>query len=428
MQTRDTLAVVDDTCFYTCGRKWAHEPIDCLSTLAEMAQAAGLKHIWVVVGTGVSKLANDPFIGYDATGAGDWNVTGIGQDALAYLSVRRGNQRFEDHIEIGFPEWSRWPWRGDTDPGTLLATLAYLEDALGFPVAWTPAWMSLELFKRLNANRYGWLEPLTMDLEDGSQVNNFSFSCVAKELHWPPKGQEIAIPEGATHFIRVDGNSAYNASETGLNVGEGNPTWIPPGPHVEMASSHTYDGKKPGFWAVEVFEGKSHWDGKILPRFDDRTWMTTDLIEQLRRSGHRIIVKMGWCWGTYHQTLRSFAELLWDMRVLWRGKAHKSQAHENVHESIRVLLKALHGKLARQDNAPRFPRRDIWAMVVARSVAMRVYWIEKIYREKGLIPVGIKADEFKYAVNDPHILDDMLDQDKLGGLKLVEIVEITKEA
>jgi|SRR6185437_12305137 len=416
---RQTLAVVDDTHAYTCGRKWTHGGFQDIAGLAELAKINGLTHVWVVSGTETSRLGQGAFtVNPDVVDA--WNVTAIGKDAYSYLSVRLKDETYQDHIEIGFPEWSRWPWKKSSNSAAgLLQTLIYLEELLGFPVAYTPAWCSLELFKKLNAGRWDWLEPMTLDLEKEQVAFSYADD-VARELHWPPKGREPIIPAGASHLIRIDGNSKYNASETGLRVGQGNPKWAGPGPMIDKI----YDGKKPGFWWVEVFNEPTVWDGKQLPALDSWRVMTTDLIEQSRRSGCKVIVKLGWYWPTYHQTLRSFAERLWPERVKWRELAKRGLAYESVYDSVRVMLKALHGKLARADNAPRFRRRDIWAMVVSRAVAMSIYQIEKIHQQYGIWPVRIKADEFTYAVNNPHIFDEMLSDSKLGGLKLVEVVAI----
>lgn len=419
-QFRQTLAVVDDSFLYTCGHKYAHGGFDDIADLVLLAERHGITHVWAVTGTDVSRLAQGPFVDTPDK-VGVWNVSGIGGDNFSYLSVRRTEKTHEDHIEIGFPEWSRWPWKKSSNSAAgLLQTLIFLEEILGFPVAYTPAWCSVELFKRLNAGRWDWLEPVTLDLEE----KGFSYADdIARELHWPPKGREPVIPACATHLIRVDGNSKYNAAETGLRVGQGNPTWV--------TSGALYDGKKPGIWQVRIKRKPNRlyaWNGQALPDLTTRKWMTTDMIEQVIRCDFYVEIECGWTWTKYHQTLRSFAETLWPERLKWRPLAARGGAYESVYDSVCIMLKALHGKLARPDNAPRFRRRDIWAMVVARAVAMSVYQIEHIHRVYGLWPVRIKADEFTYAVQDVHIFDNLVSRDKLGGLKLVEVKEIERNA
>jgi hypothetical protein len=95
---------------------------------------------------------------------------------------------------------------------------------------------------------------------------------------------------------------------------------------------------------------------------------------------------------------------------------------EAVYESYSAIIKAVHGRFGRKANdKAREQRRDIWALVVSRSIALMIYRIMKIYREYGILPIAIKADELTYAVSD-HQIDKMLDRDKLGGFKLVEVI------
>lgn len=433
---KSLLAVVDDKYFYTYGKRWEHAPMPDLATLAGQAQKSGLKNVWVLPGSQLSRMAHEPFdMSEEALqkGGSDWKITGIGEDVWSYISARKHSQAYDEQVEIGLTEFSRWPWEGDNSPKTLLATLITLEDVLGFPVAWTPAWCSLQYVRKMNAGRWDWLVPMTLDLEE----KGFQYKDVAMELHWPPKGVEMALPEGATHYVYLDGNSAYAAGMTGLNCGEGNPEWT-------ERPERIYNGKIPGIWKVRYggLPGQCIWDGRKLPSFSEenseqyRPWLTTDLVEQFRRSNIPVHLQAGWHWGApedkkkrYHQLLRSTAESLWDRRVAMRTLAEetKSQVYVNVHESTRVVIKAIHGKLASPNNAPQFRRKDLWMKSVCRSVAMTAYKVEKIYREFGILPDGIKADELRYPVSDPEMLSRIIDRDKLGGLKHVKTVEIERK-
>lgn len=422
MQTRPTLAVVDDSHFYANRQSYfnaiPHGFILRLTNLLDMMEQLGLTHVWIVAGTELHlRLAG-------AKMADGWIVNGIGEKAYSFLSARHEGQRHEDNIYVGFPEFSGWPWKNDDNSKTLLATLTYLEDALGLPLEWTAPHMTLEYVKKLNLHRWSWWQPLRVDLEEKTTG---VYEAVSGELNWPPAGQALEIPAGATHRIRIDINSDYAAGLTSLNIGEGDPKlWE--GQEDYIHHSHAYDGKRPGFWKVRVYEPLPEhehiWNGERLPSFADCAWMTTDMVEQLRRSHLRVIVDGGWYWEKYHQALRSTAEALWELRSAWRERAGKSAAHANVYETLRVIIKAIHGSMARPGVNKHFRRRDIWAMTVAKAVARRIYWIEKIYREFGLLPRRIKVDELEYDVSDPHLFDGMLGTEKLGGFKLVEIVEI----
>lgn len=422
MDIRSTLAVVDDHFFYYriggCIQHFGFQ--GGLHELLEEVERTIFTHVWVVPGTSISTL-----LSRDMNPLQTWILSPIYQNSreqrYSFLSARRPGARHEESIYIGFPEFSSWLWEGDSDPLILLKTVTWLEDALGLPLEWTAPHMSMQYVRKLNESRWSWLAPLTLDLE--KETPGFSYDACAIDLHWPPPGHQVAIPEGATHEIIIDGNSAFAAGMTSLNIGEGNPEWVD-GPWA-------YDGKRPGFWTVACWRGESIFDGERLPDMK-RQWMTTDLIEQLRAVDYQIEIIKGWTWldsrdgkKRYHQTLRSTAEGLWALRSKWRTIKEKSAAHANVYETLRIVLKAIQGKFGDMDNSnARFRRRDIWSAVGAKNVARMIYWIEKIYREFGLLPDGIKVDELRYYVSDPHIFDSMLGTEKLGGFKLVEVREL----
>jgi hypothetical protein len=433
MDYRKTLAVVDDTHFYSVGLKWQHAHIETLSDLLEGSEKAGITHVWIVKGCALSaRLASPdvPLIG--------WTLREMkGKRGYTYCSAIRNGKHLDDKIQVGWADGRVWPWLGCESPKTLLASIAYLETAVGVPLEWTPAHVALDVIRAKNASRWGWLTGLTTDLEKDCPVSGFRYGATCKELtDW-----KAPLGDGK-YLIDIDGNSDYGAAMTGLNCGEGNPSWAGPGPDCERDwttrddpryDGGCYNGKRPGFWCVEVFKFDSLFDGKRLPDFEDYRWMTTDMIEQLRQEGYHIIVKMGWYWKVYHQTLRSTVSDkekngLWDLRLIWRAKKGQSAAHENVYESIGSILHTVHGKLGDDDiSQRRFYRPDLWAMVVAKAISRMMYRIVKIYRTYGILPVRIHIDGLKYVVDDPHMLDALFDADKLGGFKHVKTVEITQE-
>lgn len=409
MQIRNTLAIVDDQFIYTAHKKDAHEFVT-LQELLLMAEKRNFTHLWIVAETDLSRTASV----FDGTPTG-WKCIGMekkSEKRWQYAAYRRENDRYEKSIKIGFPEWAGWPWEGDQKSSVLFATIAYIEDELGIPVEWSLAHMSLDYLRKKNEKRWWWLTPVTTELER----HGFKYDEVTGELRWPPRGSR---EQEYTDGERIDGNSAYAAGISGLRVGEGNPEWASDLLEIE----HIYDGMKPGFWHLSrCAKMDSLFDGVQLPSFEALTWATTDLVEQLRRTGYSIGIDQGWYWKKYHQTLRSTVsneqgDGLWDLRVKWRDA--KGAAKENAAETFRLTLKALHGRLGYEENHDRFKRRDIWAMVVGRSVAMMIYRIVKIYRDCQVLPVRIKIDELTYHVPSG-TFDQFLDQNKLGGFKKVE--------
>lgn len=424
LEIRETLAVVDDCWFYCVknlkGKTVKHDR-NRLSGLLEVAEMHGWTHVWVMPG-----MLQHCNVKQEIEG---WQLTQMGEDtAIEFMSAQRVGARADSKIYVGFIDYenTRWPWKNRLpDAKTLLQTVAMCENALGEPLEWTPAHMSLRVVRRLSMAHWNWWTPMTLNLEKPEYGLNYA-NDIAQELHWPARGVEPIIPAGATHLVSIDGNSDYAAGMTGLNVGEGNPEWTD--------DSNNYNGKRPGFWKVEVDAWRSRWNGHVLPSFEDRKWMTTDMIEQCRKTGMLVEIHCGWYWPDdkkskkprYHQSLRTTAEYLWAMRNNYRDLVDKGPAYQNVYDTIRAVIKAIHGKMARADTEPHFRRRDVWAKVVARAVAMRLYKIDAIYRKYGVLPVRIKADEFTYAVSDPHIFSEMLGTAKLGGFKLVEIQDISQ--
>lgn len=336
LQTRPTLAVVDDFYFYANRQSYfnaiPHTWIGSLAELLDLMEQGQFTHVWAVPGTEIAKLAGD--------GCGDgWIIKRIGEKAASFLSIRREGQRHEDARYVAFPEWSGWPWRDDNNAKTLLATITYLEDALGMPLEWSAAHMSLQYVRKINLSRWDWWAPLTTNLEAGT--SHFSYEKVARELNWvsPP-------PPDARYKVKIDCNSAYAAAMIGLQIGESNPQWS-----FGPTTAYDYDGKRPGFWYIRIVKNETYWNDAHLPGFDKHLWATTDMIEQFRRVGMVLEIEAGWFWKRYHTSLRSTAEGLWNLRTLWRERARKSAAHENCYETIRVILKAVQGAMARK-NAP----------------------------------------------------------------------------
>lgn len=416
METRSTLAVMDDSYFYTMGRKIpvSHQAAD-LADLFAMCQAQHFTHVWVVAGTKLSERCSCYQEGMKVP---EWRNTLImpGKNHAAYCSTIRDGQRAEQRLQVAFAAYIPWPWTGKDNPRTLLATLLLLEDALHLPLEWTAAHMALDVVKAKNVSRWDWFQALKMDLEG---EHEFKYAESHHEIHHPGE----LLP--GNFLIKLDGNSDYGAAMTGLRVGEGNPAW--------SSNAAIYDGKKPGFWRISADKLTSIFDGGQLPDFSSQRWMTTDMVEQLRKVGYSVQIEAGYFWEKYHQSLRSTVSNkdgtgLWDLRILWRGLQSKSEAHENVYESISAILHTVHGKLGDSDiTQKRFFRRDIYALVVAMAVARKVYRIQRIKDMLGLLPSRVHIDACWYACESSDALDSIVDSEKLGGWKKVYVLPITEE-
>lgn len=412
IDTRSSLAVVDDDYFYTVGKRYAHGQISTLADLVKACGAAGITHPWVLSGSRLSAFCSD------VKDKPLYTLEGNGK--IAYTSVVPDGGDLQDAIKIAFPQWGAWPWLGKDNVKTLLATVAMTEKTLGIPLEWSSGHMALDYVKYRNAARWSWLAPLTIDLTQATP-DGFRYGWTYSEKPWHC---DAGYLEGK-YLVGLDRNSAYGAGMTGLNVGEGNPTWTD-------KAALAYDGKRPGFWHVAKIDmGKSIFDGLRLPGYEGYHWLTTDMIEQLRRVGYGIVLDRGWFWEIYHQTLRSVVSAkdekgLWDLRLKWRELEAKSDAHGNVYETISAILHAVHGKIGDDDlSQKKFYRPDILAEVIARSNAMMVYYILKFFNQFALKPVKITVDELWYCVDDPAPLVALADASKLGGVKHTGTVALT---
>src|SRR5690348_14773917 len=175
MEKRDTLAVVDDRCFYnllaqTDSVEYEDSNFTELTLASLLTQAERLKytHVWVVPGTELSRKLSA------VCDVERWELSSISKKGrYSFLSARRPGQRHEENIYVGFPEFSGWPWSGDDDPKVLLKTIIWLENALGLPLQWTAPHMSLAYVRKMNESRWSWLAPLTLDLE--KETPGFSY-------------------------------------------------------------------------------------------------------------------------------------------------------------------------------------------------------------------------------------------------------------
>lgn len=409
-------------------------PIDSIPTnlgeLAELALAANLTYIWVLPGSQVSQHVNQVFIQHVDE---EWDTfaSTSRMDEKRPMFARIWRKKTSGHagrtIYVGFPEHSSWPWKCP-DTITLLATVTYLEQAVGMPMVWSPGYMALALLKALNLEkRASWLKPLTTDLRTlpTNTGKTLPIARTARDLTW--KRQLTAKEKRQKYLHKFDKNSMYLASATGLLVGEGDP---------EHVDGDAFDERLPGFWHVKTEQGGSPYDSINLPSPARLEWLTTAMVSCARKLGYRMDILEGYQWreeGRYHRTLETWAKMLWDVRQSLKqpSETYKHDlARKNAYATIGVMAHVAIGKLADEDTTGGLYRPDIWALVVGRACANIFHNLET-YRLRGYTPVLIYTDALWFVSNDPNpetAIPGLLDKhDKLGGYKLVYTLPMSKD-
>jgi hypothetical protein len=273
-------------------------PIVNLGDLARLALDANVSFVWVLPGTHLSQAADRNFI----VGVGEeWDVFASysrmeeNRPMFARIWRKKTPGRAGRTIYIGFPEWGTWPWTCP-DVVTLLATVSYIESALGLPVLWSPGRMALDLLKALNLEkRASWLSPLSTDLRtlptnDGKTLP--IMKC-ARDLTWK---RQLTPREKKMKWVhKYDKNSMYLAAATGLLVGESDPL------HVE---GDAFDERLPGIWRIRAERGDSVYDSVKLPSPTRMEWLTTAMVTCAMKMGYQVEVLEGYQWnkqGLYHR-------------------------------------------------------------------------------------------------------------------------------
>jgi hypothetical protein len=434
------VAVLDDEQFTTAKmeRTALTSPIIHLADLARQALTANVTTIWVLPGSQLSQRVDRSFI----TSAGEeWDAfasySRLDENRPMFARIWRKNTsgRAGRTLYVGFPEWGTWPWKCP-DVVTLLATITYIESAIGLPVLWSPGHMALDLLKALNVEkRASWLSPLPTDLRTlpTSDGRTLPIMKCARDLTWK---RPLTPREKKMKWIhKYDKNSMYLASATGLLVGEGNPEYV---------TGEAFDDRLPGIWRITANRGDSPYDGMKLPTPARTEWMTTAMVACAKALGYEVQVHEGYQWhehGKYHRTLESWANMLWAARQSLKTTSPSfdptfkhPQGRENAYDTIGAIAHVGVGKLADDSTSGGLYRPDLWALTVGRACANIFYNVDSLRKKTGLTPVLIYTDALWFISNDPNpetAISGIVDTtgSKLGGYKVVykHPLALTKE-
>jgi hypothetical protein len=440
MQEKPGLAdskngVITDSHLYRyIGGKILKTPCDgnALRNVSDILQIAlnyNLRTVWVMAGTDLSKKAT----GYFVQTSDEWQFKGSPQ-------MTKGTKKHNPHCKFvaGYREGQRtayagflehntdWKLHRTVDPIVALATLSYIEDALGIAVLYSAGKCGVYLMSKVNnKKRVDWIEKI--DIRKITPLRE-KLVCVG-DIDW----KKHLTEEHTGFLVSFDKNMAYPASCTSVLLGTGEPVY---------EKSPQFDQKKikPGIWHCKI-SGTSQFDGITLPHpTDGKTegWFYTYSVKLLLEVGYQVEITEAWIWNEYHTILRPYAEKLFQGReVLDDNLAPDTTRYKN-EEARKIAASDIKFIAVKSLGWTRMVKdlneteeefdwyiRPDWDDLVIDNARYQMFWRIRKCIEKGYYPIGVHADCLYFAspTSDheqalPALDKPMMERrKKLGGYK-----------
>lgn len=369
------------------------------SGLLEHLWQAELTEAWVMPGTTLSRAATCAWFEQISS---SWIVLphpNVRQPTrpdcvLLWPKDRSAGRR----LVLIFPEHAGWGW-ALADTRSLLATVTYLEQALGRPISDSPALVAHHLLTELTRDHPpSHLRPAPVDLhtlqaEHGATV---PLKESARDLAWM---RPLTLAEQRQRYLhKFTHLSGQLEGCLSVRLGAGAPEYSPTG--------RAYDGIRPGIWRVHVERAGSVFDGKGLPGCLDGEWMSTPQVRCCQDIGYRVQVREGWYWQEAHDLLKRWGTTLWQA-------ASRLHVHTQVYRHALGRANALHtitrlaefgvSILAQEQTAGGWSRPDWWVQVVGLGRALLFAQLVSLVR-KGTMPVLVERDAFWVISDEAHPL------------------------
>jgi hypothetical protein len=318
-------------------------------------------------------------------------------------------------LSLTFPEFGRWGWLLP-DAMTLLATVTYLEHALGMPVSCSPQQLALDVLKGLTLDKHpAWTRPPSIDLHslptsDGQTVPILESG---QPVVWM---RPLTIEEWRLRYLhKYELDTLDLEACTVVQLGTGDPLY--------SVNGRAYDGILPGIWRVKAETAGSVFDGKRLPSCIHGEWMSTPEVKCCTDIAYRVQVLEGYYWPEAHRTLESWATTLGRARQRLQAASttfRHMQARTNTYHTIQKITQLGIGKLVDTEVPGGLYRPDWWAQVVGQSRASMFAHLVTLVRQ-GYMPVLIDRHALWFVSNDPNPLTAFpgwLAPEKPGGYKV----------
>lgn len=399
-------------------------PASTIDRLVTLAIDNGLDALWILPGSIESKLA-----GQLATSHGMITETDAhavrphqneeGQITCMHAWAKRKNNEYNPYrntmkdphrtIRIFFPEHDeRWGLQEVTHPHELLNTIDLVEISMGYPLDWSPGATGTGVLRFLNspAHRAHWLRrvdftgtpwlPTDEEIANGYGV---PLSSNGTKKHMPTDMAERFDMTEPLFFHVYDKRYAFGGACTSINVGEGQPEFYTYG-------QIPWDKKHPGIWRV-----------------GDR-WMYTPETAYMIEEGwiQPEQIKAAYVWKDYHQTMRTFAELFWNVEIACKNNPHAKRMGKTIRSQGLGWL-AMDTRQFRDnpelETVGDLYRPDIWGAVVSEARTKMNRKINQLYRQ-GFEAVWWNFDElgfFSNEVNPQWAVPIFERTDSMGGFR-----------
>ncbi len=403
--------------------------VEVVTDIHEIALEYNLRTIWVLAGTDLSHKATSSFI----VASSPWLFKGNPQMTkghkkhIPHCKFVAAYQEDQRTVYAGFLEYNTdWKLDKTFDPVVALATLTYIEDALGVAAVYSAGKTGIYLMKKVNQKkRVEWIEKI--DIRKITPLREQQ-ACVG-DLNW----KRELTQDDTGYLVSFDKNMAYPASCTSVLLGSGSPT---------HESNPTFDLKKskPGLWCCKI-SGTSQFDGVHLPHpTDGKTegWFYTYTVKLLHEVGYQVEITEAWVWNECHTILRPYAEKLFEAREkVDDGLSPDTQRYKNA-EARKIASKAIkfiavkslgwtrqiEGRMDTDEELDWYIRPD-WDDLIIDNARYQIFWRIRTCMKSGYYPVGVHADclYFTSPVSDheqalPNLEKPMMDRrKKLGGYK-----------
>jgi hypothetical protein len=109
------------------------------------------------------------------------------------------------------------------------------------------------------------------------------------------------------------------------------------------SNGRAYDGIRPGIWRIHVERSGSIFDGKRLPSYVDREWMSTSQVKCCQDISYQVSVQEGYSWAHFHELLKPWARTLWQAaeRLHTSPQSYRHvQGRANASHTIQLLAHA----------------------------------------------------------------------------------------